>query len=154
MDQSTMLVLVISLIIIFTIIILKPLERFSNFSPFMGFHEDTVVNSNALSTPERDYAKYLVDVVLENVNKNYNRHFVLGNLEGVEILPLQDGREIYLIKCFIYTTNEFTNRKFVFDLKVDKNLGVIDINRIYLGSSQHPIMERKCHERGSELYKP
>lgn len=155
MDQSTMLVLVISLIIIFTIIILKPLERFSNFRNSTMFHEDTVVNSNALSTPERDYAKYLVDVVLENVNKNYNRHFVLGNLEGVEILPLQDGREKYLIKCFIYTTNEFTNRKFVFDLIVDKNLGVIDINTIYLGSSQSPVMERNgASERGSELYKP
>ena len=52
MNQSTVLVLPISLIIAVTIVILKPLERFNNFSPFMTFHEDSVVNFNALSVPK------------------------------------------------------------------------------------------------------
>ena len=78
----------------------------------------------------------------------------LGNLEGVEKMPLKDGGERYLIKCFIYTTNDYTNRKFVFDLKVNKEDGFIDINRIYFGNSQNPVLERvPISERGSLLYR-
>lgn len=137
-----------------TILILKPLERFNNYNNTVR-EEGTVVNSDALTSAERDYAKYLVDIVLENVNKNYSRKFVLGNLEGVEVIPLKNNTERYLIKCFIYTTTEYTNKKFVFDLSVDKEGGFIDINRIYLGFSQKPVLERvPLSERGSLLYKP
>jgi hypothetical protein len=153
MDQSTKLILVISIIVIMTIVILKPFERFTNS---IGEEDmNTSINSDALTNPERDYVKYLIDTVLENVNKNYNRKFVLGSLEGVERIPNQDGTDRYIIKCFIYTTNEFVNRKFVFDLSVDKEKKFIDINRIYLGSSQNPILERsQLSERGTLLFKP
>ena len=155
MDQSIMLVLVISLIVIMTVVILKPLERFNNVNNKVR-EEGTVVNSDALPGAERDFAKYLVDIVLENVNKNYNRHFVLGNLEGIEKMPLKDGNgSRYLIKCFIYTTNDYTNRKFVFDLNVNKADGVINVNRVYFGDSQNPVIERvPVSERGSVLFKP
>lgn len=154
MNQSVMLVLVISLIIIITIVVLKPLEKYNNYNNKVVL-EGTTTNSDALFTGDRDFVKHIVEIILDNINKNYNRKFVLGNLEGIQVLPNNDGTDRYIVKCFIYNTNNYVNRKFVFDFKLDMANGFIDINRIYFGSSQNPVLERSpISGRGSTLYKP
>lgn len=95
----------------------------------------------------------IIDTILDDINKKFNKKLVRGNLDRVE-KTFDDNKLNYKINVFIYNTEKDTNKKVCFD--VDYNNKYIILNSIKNGDSREVLnIEREAiPERGSIVFKP
>lgn len=134
--------LILALVVIAAIIIITKKKK-EKFNPI----REVLVNEN-----EKTLINYIVDTILEDLNKNYNKKYVRGNLESAE-RKVNENSVDYIVKIFLYNTSDYTNQKYVFDF-VLANDNVIKINNIREGDSQNPIfIYNSASGRESQVYK-
>ena len=93
--------------------------------------------------------------VIDNINKNFNKKLLIGNIDRVEKTML-DNKINYLINVFIYNNYGINsiNRKMIFDIDITEN--EIIINKIYKGLSSKLDDNQYggVSTRGATLFKP
>lgn len=140
--------IIVLLVGVIAIVLLKQKEHFIENE--CGFFYQHTLDEDVLA-----YVKYLVSVSLKDMNKKgYDLEPL--NLEKMTIRKSEnEGFIDYKIYYFINNWKHFSNRKFLFDLSVHEDNGILIINKIMDGESLKPVLPRQREsERGSTLYKP
>jgi len=139
--------LIISLLIIVLVVCVLLLVR--NKEQFISYGID------AMEPNLKQEVEDILNLVVADINKNYNKELYVGSIDRVEKTILDEGIN-YVINVFIYNKRNFTNtnRKVTFD--IDLNDSEIIVNKITRGFSRDiPQVQRGgIASRGDTLYKP
>ena len=135
----TLIVLILILLLIF----------FKNREHFMSYSID------AIEPNLKQEVETILNLVIDDINRNYNKELYVGNIDRVEKTMNQNSIN-YVINVFIYNKRNFTNtnRKVTFD--IDINDSEIIVNKIERGFSRDvPSVQRGgISTRGATLFKP
>lgn len=136
-----LIILVIFILIVVSIINSK--EDFTSYS------------IDAIEPDLKNEVEELLNLVIQDINKKYNKKLILGNIDRVEKTN-KDNMVNYKINVFVYNKTGFTNinKKITFDIDVDEKN--IVVNKIVNGSSLDISNAQRggISTRGSTLYKP
>lgn len=139
--------LLISLLIIVLVVCVLLLIR--NKEQFISLSID------AMEPNLKQEVEDILNLVVEDINKNYNKELYVGQIDRVEKTILEEGIN-YVVNVFVYNKRNFTNtnRKVTFD--IDINDKEIIVNKITRGFSRDiPLVQRGgISSRGSTLHKP
>ena len=99
----------------------------------------------------------IVEIILDYLNKKYNKNLVAGNIDRAEKTYSENGLENrldYKINIFIYNPQRYTNKKINFNVTLEDNKLII--NSIRNGISREILEEERggVDSRGSVIYKP
>ena len=100
------------------------------------------------------YECYLIiDTILTEINKKYNKQLIRGEIDRVEKTLLNDNLN-YKISIFINNPKKYTSKKMVFDISYYND--TIFINSINIGNGGEllDIERNSTTSRGSILFKP
>ena len=153
-----MYLLLISVLVILTglyIIFNKELFTNQNGKNNNNKKEKLVVKAtmHSITADEKEYVKFLIQNIVENVNQKYSKKLSLGDVEQVEKQNLKSGIR-YNVIIFINNDKQFDTKKYVFDFVLTDKATIV-VRDIKLGGSQNFVLERVPYsERGSTLYKP
>jgi hypothetical protein len=138
--------LIISLLIIVLVVCVLLLVR--NKEQFISLSID------AMEPNLKQEVETILNLVVTDINKNYNKELYVGSIDRVEKTVIEEGIN-YIVNVFIYNKRNFTNtnRKVTFD--IDINDKEIIVNKITRGFSRDiPQVQRGgISSRGSTLYK-
>ena len=152
-----MYLIIISILVILTgIYIIFNKELFTNKNDNKektSSKERALVTMHSITKDEKEYVKFLIQNIIENINQKYSKDLSLGSIETVEKSKVKSGTK-YNVIIFINNDKRFNTRKYIFDfILTDK--AVIVVRDIKLGDSVNYVLERSPYsERGSTLYKP
>ena len=109
----TLIVLILILLLIF----------FKNREHFISYSID------AIEPNLKQEVETILNLVIDDINRNYNKELYVGNIDRVEKTMNQNSIN-YVINVFIYNKRNFTNtnRKVTFD--IDINDSEIIVNKI------------------------
>jgi hypothetical protein len=137
------LLALIVLLLIFSLVFFKNREQFVS------------VSVDAMEPSLKQEVETILNLVIDDINKNYNKELLVGSIDRVEKTVIENGIN-YVINVFIYNKRNFTNtnRKVSFD--IDLNDTEIIVNKITRGFSRDiPNIQRGGESsRGATLYKP
>lgn len=136
-----LLILVIISLIFFYV---KKNEKTETFIEFSG---------DAIDSVTRKEVEEIVDLILQDINKTYNKNITRGVIDRVE-RTLEENGINYNINVFIYNNDRYTNKKINFDVTVNDN--TIILNNIKMGNSRNILIEERGGIPGRESisYKP
>ena len=148
-----MYLLLITLLVVLTAIhIIYNVELFSNNNKKKAKSKN-LVTMNTITNDESEYVKFLIQNILESLNKKYAKKLSLGTLEEVQKSKNSNGVE-YKVIMFIYNDIDFNTRKYKFEFVLD-NKSVILVKNIERADSVNKVLEYvPISERNSTLYKP
>ena len=108
---------------------------------------------DTIDSVSKHECKLIIDTILNDINKKYNKNLIRGNLDRIE-KNIDNDKLNYKINVFIYNKDKDTNKKVCFD--VDYNNRYIILNSIKNGISREILnIERDAiPERGSIVFKP
>ena len=151
------------LLLITVLVILTGIYIIFNKELFTNSNKNSQQNNNkkrnnlvtmyTITNDEREYVKFLIQNIVENVNKRYSKKLSLGNIEQVEKQSVKSGTR-YNVIIFINNDTQFDTKKYVFDFVLTDKATIV-VRDIKLGASQNFVLERVPYsERGSTLFKP
>ena len=144
-------IIILILIFLFYTLVLK--EKFENIK----IEDGVITYDHTIEAEERDLVKYLVSLIIENINKQRKPtgKLEIGNLDRLIKTKISENETNYSVRYFIYNKNNYTNRKYLFDLTLNTETNALKVNAIKGGSSLKPVIERHhLSERGATLFKP
>ena len=96
----------------------------------------------------------IVKLVLNQINKTYNKDLHVGNIDRVERTIEESGIN-YMINMFIYNKKDYSNKKVLFDITLDKDNFIV-VNNVTNGNSRDILIEERngVAARNSIVYKP
>lgn len=159
--MNTFIIFILSIIIIFFVITKK--EYFINNSNKIvkesSDHGKTISDDNKNGN-NKVFIKYILEMVIENINKKFNKSYKLLEIERVTIIYKKDNSIVFHINSLL--TNNYLNSKYLFKILYDgkNNIKLLDLSigvsepseRLYNSGSGKGTNDGS--ERNSLLFKP
>lgn len=121
---------------------------------YVGYHQENFedISPDVIDDSTKYEVESIIDIILEDINKKFNKNLVRGAIDRVEKSVENDVTK-YSINIFIYNHQKSINRKTEFNVSIKDN--IIFIDNIRNGISRKILVEERAgiSSRGSLMHK-